>query len=270
MTILTRSNTVDPMIKLIQSRDNPQFKSFKRLLTRKYRDREGLYLIEGRRMVDDAIEKGMPIELLIVRVTETDYEARYKDYPMVLLEDSCFEELSDTVNSQGIIGIVRQPKGTAIDYGMPILILDQIQDPGNMGTIIRTAVSSGINQIIMIKGSVDVYNQKVVRSTAGAVFSARLIQSADGDELIRDLREKGYQIIGSSLEQAVSFVEVSDSPLSALIIGYEGNGIDPNRLKMTDFNVSIPIRGAVESLNAAVAAGILIYEWGKQLNNNRL
>ncbi len=254
------------MVKLIQSNDNQQFKQYKRLLTKKHRDREGLFLIEGIRLVDDAIEKNYPIEQLIIRMTDIESQTRYEAFPMVLMDDRCFEELSDTVHSQGVIGVANQPESQAIDYTTPLLILDQIQDPGNMGTIIRTAVSAGISQIVTIKGSVDAYNSKVVRSTAGAIFSVRLIQSVDGDELMAKLMQSGYQIIGSSLEQSVSFDEATYQPLSALIIGNEGNGIDPKRLAITDINVSIPIKGPVESLNAAVAAGILIYEWGKQLN----
>jgi TrmH family RNA methyltransferase len=254
------------MIKIIQSKENQQFKQYKRLLTKKYRDREGLFLIEGKRLVDDAIEKEYPIEQLIVRMTDAESQEKYNALPMVLMDDRCFDELSDTVHSQGVIGVARQPEDMDIDFTVPLLILDQIQDPGNMGTIIRTAVSAGVSQIATIKGSVDAFNSKVVRSTAGAIFSVKLIQSVDGDDLMAKLKKGGYQIIGSSLEQSVSFDAVTYQPLSAMIIGNEGNGINPNRLEMTDINVSIPIKGPVESLNAAVAAGILIYEWGKQLN----
>lgn len=250
----------------IQSKDNPQFKALKQLLTRKYRERQRLYLIEGVRLVDEAIRTQSDLKQVVLSASSEALQERYADWEQILLDDRLFAQLSDTVSSQGVLGVVGMPPEPHPDYTRPMLVLDAVQDPGNLGTIIRTATALGIGQIVMLRGTVDAYNPKVVRSTAGALFSASLVQAVDGDELMETLHTHGYQIVGTALEHAIPLEEIDFAPLSAVLIGNEGRGIAPERLARTDLNVTIPIRGRVESLNAAVAAAIVIYEWGKQLN----
>lgn len=250
----------------IQSRDNARYKGLKKLHRRKSRQEQGCYLVEGVRLVDEALLRGAEIREVILRASEEALQERYGHWPTLLLDDALYDELADTVQSQGVMATVALPEDPEPDFTRPMLLLDAIQDPGNMGTIIRTALAAGIDQIVTFTGSVDVYNPKVVRSTAGAVFSARLVQGVDGAAFIGTLRQHGYQVIGTALEDSIPCDQARFAVLSAVIIGNEGRGIAPEHLGMTDLNVTIPIRGPVESLNAAIAAGILLYEWGKQLN----
>ena len=145
-------------------------------------------------------------------------------------------------------------------------MLDRIQDPGNLGTIIRSSVASGISQILLPKGTVDSYNPKVVRSTAGAIFSVELFQLNNTIEFIEKLKEKDYLVVGATMDAKENFDKVEYSKKTVIIIGNEGNGISEELLKLTDYNVSIPLFGEIESLNASIAAAIILYEIGKQLN----
>ncbi len=253
-------------MKIIYSKDNKEFKKYKSLLVKKHRDKAGEYLVEGQRFVDQAISQHQEITAVIIEQSHEELIEYYSNMPIVILDDSCFKELSDTVHSQGVIAIVKKKKSHEIDYESPILVMDRIQDPGNLGTMIRTAVAAGLTQVALSKATVDPFNPKVVRSTAGALNSINLIESQDLSEMINILRQKNYQIIGTTMGAKRSFDAVEYGSKTAIIIGNEGNGISEEILEQTDFNISIPLFGEVESLNASIAAAIVLYEIGKQLN----
>ena len=253
-------------MKYIHSKDNKIFKKYKNLLNKKYRDQSNQFLVEGQRFVDDAIEKEMLIEIIIIEQSHEEYIEKYSEYQMLILDDKCFLEISDTIHSQGIIAVVTKQETKEVDYTQPILLLDRIQDPGNLGTIIRSSVASGISQILLPKGTVDPYNPKVVRSTAGAIFSVELFQLNNTIEFIEKLKEKDYLVVGATMDAKENFDKVEYSKKTVIIIGNEGNGISEELLKLTDYNVSIPLFGEIESLNASIAAAIILYEIGKQLN----
>ena len=253
-------------MKYIYSKDNKEFKKYKSLLVKKHRDKAGEYLVEGQRFVDQAILQNQEISAVIIEQSHEDLIEQYSNMTVVILDDTCFKELSDTVHSQGIIAIVKKKISCEIEYERPILVLDRIQDPGNLGTIIRTAVAAGISQVALSKMTVDPYNPKVVRSTAGALYSIDLIESQDLNEMIKNLKQRDYQIIGTTMGANRHFDAVEYGLKTAIIIGNEGNGISEDILEQTDFNISIPLFGEVESLNASIAAAIVLYEIGKQLN----
>lgn len=155
-------------MKFIQSKENKIFKQYKNLNKRKYRDANNQFLIEGEKFIDDAIYKNQSIECIIINNFYEKYFEKYKEYEIVSLEDTLFNDLSDTVHSQGVIAVINKNRSMDISLEDPIIMLDRLQDPGNMGTILRTSVAAGIKNVVTIKGSVDIYNPKVVRSTAGA------------------------------------------------------------------------------------------------------
>jgi TrmH family RNA methyltransferase len=253
-------------MKYINSKDNKLFKEYQRLTRRKYRELTGKYLIEGKRLVDDALQKGIKVEAILLEMMHEEYFGAYPDDILITMESNCFSALSDTVNSQGIVAVINKDVAENLDLAEPILILDRLQDPGNVGTIIRTAVAAGIHQIALVKGTVDIYNPKVIRSTAGAIFSAKFIHINNLSEFSQKLKHESYAVIGTALENAIPCDEVAFPYKSAVIIGNEGNGIEEYVLNNTDFNITITLHGEVESLNASIAAGIVLYEWGKQLN----
>ncbi|MBN2259528.1 MAG: RNA methyltransferase [Clostridiales bacterium] len=253
-------------MKFIQSKENKLFKQYKNLNKRKNRDIFNQYLVEGERFVDDAIQKNQSIECIISNYKFSESMQRYSQFEQIVFDDTLFNEISDTINSQGIIAVINKDKTKEIDYTKPMIILDQLQDPGNMGTIIRTAVSAGINNIITIKGSVDIYNPKVVRSTAGAIFNINHLEINDIDSFFMKLKKEEYQIISTKMDAEIAFNDCTYVNKTAVIIGNEGNGISDGILVYSDFSVKIPLYGDIESLNASVAAAIVIYEVGKQLN----
>ncbi len=253
-------------MKFIQSKENKIFKQYKNLNKRKFRDTYNQFLIEGEKFIDDAIDKNQSIECIIVNNFYEKYFEKYKEYEIVSLEDTLFNELSDTVHSQGVIAVINKNQSMDISLEDPIVILDKLQDPGNMGTILRTSVAAGIKNIVTIKGSVDIYNPKVVRSTAGAIFNIRSIEIDDVKHFADDIKAQGYKLITTKMEAETAFNEYKYSKKTAIVIGNEGKGISKEIFELSDLSVKIPLFGEIESLNASVAAAIIIYEMGSQLN----
>ncbi|MEH6857153.1 RNA methyltransferase, partial [Priestia megaterium] len=167
--------------------------------------------------------------------------------------------LSDTETPQGIIAVCFQTKHAEIIHtAQKVLLLDAVQDPGNLGTIIRTADAAGVEAIIVGEGSVDVYNPKVVRSTQGAIFHLPIVKG-DLLEMISLLKEREIAVYGTSLQNGKVYTCVKPSNEFALVVGNEGNGVSEKVLEQTDQNLYIPIYGKSESLNVAIASGILLY-----------
>lgn len=254
------------MIKFISSKDNKLFKQYRNLLNKKYRDKYGKYIIEGLRFTKDAISKNKDIEAIILSESKKNLSDKFHGFSIVVLSDECFLSVSDTVNSQGVIAVINKDKDKTEEIKGPVLILDRVQDPGNLGTIIRTANAAGFKRIILSNGSADLYNSKVLRSTAGAIFNINLKENVDLVEEINCLKSSGYVVIGTSLDAKEFYNKVKYTEKTAIIIGNEGSGISKDILKSTDFNIKIPIYSDVESLNASAAAAIILYEVGNQLN----
>lgn len=246
----------------IESSSNSIFKQTKKLLLSSNRRKTGLFLVEGERIVKDAIKYGAQIEYILL--SETFYKERGCDFEgqkLYLLSDKLFDELKSTVNSQGIIAVSKYTDSQNEDINFSsglYLYLDSVTDPGNMGTIIRSAAAFGVDGIVLSKGCVDVFNPKVIRSTMSGIFSAKIY--FDKDNVLEKFRENGYQIIGTFPLNAISSRDFCYSDKSIIVMGNEANGICPDTEKLCTHRVSIPMTEDAESLNVSVACGILLYE----------
>lgn len=245
-------------MKYIQSDKNPQVKQWKKLLTRKERDKTGMFLVEGFHLVEEALTKKEDVEEIILsKKTELPPSLDYGSIPVTVVTDEISRQLADTETTQGIFAVCRQPKNTQIN-GKTYLLIDSVQDPGNLGTMIRTADAAGIDAVIVGKGSVDMYNPKVLRSAQGSHFHLPVI-SGDLSEWVTKLQAENIPVYGTALENGVVFTEVDNKETFALLVGNEGSGVNKELLDKTTQNLYIPIYGKSESLNVAVAAGILLY-----------
>ncbi|MFZ7131061.1 MAG: TrmH family RNA methyltransferase [Eubacteriales bacterium] len=249
-------------MKILTSGDNAHIKLIQKLKMKKYRDRNGQYLLEGFRLIDEAlISSQNAIDLFISTSLQDDVRiSQYLDASkaqVYWVDEGLFSKISSTDTTQGILAIctMEEYKDIKGDY---ILLLDRIQDPGNLGTIIRTADAAGFSEIVCSKGCVDVYNPKTIRSTMGSIFHIHISQDHNLSQYIETL-SADYKIIGTSLETNKRYDHLFNKGKYALIIGNEGEGIQKELLKLCHHVVKIPIYGKAESLNASVAAGIMMY-----------
>lgn len=260
------------MLIRITSGDNSRIRLVRKLSTRKGRSTEGRFAVEGRNLVREVLERGLDVDFIMIPAgTSADLPGFVKDCikapDMTVCEVSEreFACLTDAGGGIGMLAVVKQqPCGTElIDRLSPddnILVLDRIQDPGNMGTLIRTAVAAGYKAIIAMSGTVDIYSPKVLRATAGMIFEIPVVY-VSGEERLREiLKKSGRRIAVTAVDGGVPYYEEDLSKGIALIIGNEGRGVSDAMIKMADVKVTLPMRGRIESLNAAVAAAILMYE----------
>ena len=182
-------------------------------------------------------------------------------YNCVYVTEKVFSGITDVTNPQGILAVIgKNTDINEIDYNQNLfLVLDNIQDPGNMGTILRTADSVNLKQIIVAKGTADCYNPKVVRSTMGAIFRVKVIECEDLKKVLKEMKKRKIKVYTTDLQTDKSIYDV-DYQKSAIIIGNEANGVSRDILELADEKIKIPMIGKTESLNAAVATGIILYE----------
>ena len=254
----------------IKSKDNEKYKLAKSLLKSKYRNKEKKYLAEGLRTVELALEYNAEIEAVFLSEKFTNDSSNEKTIKeleektkVFSVSDDLFKNISSTENTQGIIAVIRMKNITVEDFNgeihKKVIILDRLQDPGNLGTIIRTADAAGFNMIIMTKGCVDVYNPKVVRSAMGSMFYMDIVHSTQEDAL-KVLKENGVQIVSSFLRTDNMFNDVEYDEKCALVVGNEANGICDFWIDNSDVLVKIPMVGKAESLNVAISAALLMYQ----------
>lgn len=250
---------------LISSNSNERVKELKKLVkSAKERNNQNLYIVEGIRMFVE-IPKDKLIDVYVSETALSKYEDKLWDKlpgEYYILTDNVFKAVADTDTPQGILATVKQDKYELKDViceNPCFLIVDHLQDPGNMGTIIRSSEAAGVTGIIVSPDSVDVYNPKVVRSTMGSIFRVPVIKSKDLVEDINTLKACGVTIFGAHLDGA-NMYEMNFKKASAFLIGNEGNGLSEEISKTADELLKIPMQGAVESLNAAVSASIIAYE----------
>ena len=248
---------------MIVSKSNKQLKDIKKLMdSSKARKEQKLFVVEGLRMTrevpDSLLEKIYYSESFFYSCDKALVKGEEgKDYEIV--SDEIFKSLSDTVTPQGILGIVKQPTYELKDVlGGKILVLDDIQDPGNLGTMIRTSEAAGVSGVIMSAGCADIFNPKVIRSTMGSIFRVPFMK-ADLLKAIEELKKEGYTVYGAALDGAVFYNEIKYGEKSAVVIGNEGNGISAKVLDAVDQKIKIPMAGKVESLNAAISAAVILY-----------
>lgn len=248
------------MIKLITSVQNQQVKDWKKLHRKKYREETGTFLIEGYHLIEEAYETDQLIETLIVQEGKETPAWMDEDY-VVTVTAQVFKEIAQTETPQGIAAVVKMQEVAQV-HDKYVLLIDAIQDPGNLGTIIRTADAAGFSKIILGKGTVDRYNDKVIRASQGSIFHIR-IEQADLKEEIPALKKSGYTVWATTLARAKNYADVIPQAKTAMILGNEGSGVDDKLIELADELVKIPIYGKAESLNVSIAAGILMYHMRK-------
>ncbi len=253
---------------LITSKDNDFIKHLKKLKDKKYREEYGEFIVEGIKMIQEAIDEKAIIKDIIVCDDCKNQEYFSKEflyeiakYNCIYVTEKVFLQITDVTNPQGILAVIDRKKiDSDINYDSDLfLILDNIQDPGNMGTILRTADSINLKQIIVAKGTADVYNPKVVRSTMGAIFRVKVIEIEDLTKVVKEMKKRKIKVYATDLATNSSIYDV-DYKKSAIIIGNEANGVSKQLLDLADQKIKIPMIGKTESLNAAVATGIILYE----------
>lgn len=248
-------------MEFINSLDNSTIKKVKKLKQRKYREEEKKFLAEGRKFLDFTYTP----DLIILKENFEDFEnittklERF-DCRKIVVNDRIFKELTSQENSQGVILVYPYCETNIEKINNNIIVLDKIQDPGNLGTIIRVADAAGFKDIILTKGSVDCYNEKCVRSSMGSIFNMNIVYMEEL-QLIQFLKEKKYKFLVTALENnSIEYTDITLSEKNAIIFGSEGNGVSDNFLKVADETVIIPIYGSAESLNVAMASGIILYK----------
>ena len=253
---------------VITSKDNESIKAIRKLKEKKYRDISNEYIIEGIKLLQEAIQEKAKIKTIVVcddcKTTggiPNDILYEIAKYNCIYVNEKVFNLITDVSNPQGILAVIEKNSSESeIDYKEDlIVVLDNIQDPGNLGTILRTLDSIGLKQIILSKESADGYSPKVVRSTMGAIFRVKIIESDNLEKTIKEIKKHKFKVYATSLENSKSIYEV-DYTKSAIIIGNEANGVSKTLLDIADERIKIPMLGKTESLNASVATGIVLYE----------
>ena len=287
-------------MQVISSKDNELIKHIKKLKNKKYRDLNNEYIIEGIKIIEEAINEKANIKQIVIcddceKTSNIPKDLMYEiaKQECVYVTSKIFESLTDVTNPQGILAIVEKNsvksniKNTnnvengkesktikikekeeqtenEIDYNQDIIVaLDDIQDPGNLGTILRTVDSIGINQILASKGTADSYNPKVVRSTMGAIFRVKIIECEDLEKTLEEIKKHKFEIVVTSLQTKNSIYDI-DYKKKVIVIGNEANGVEKGIQKIADKKVKIPMFGKTESLNASVATGVILYEYVRQ------
>lgn len=249
---------------LITSKDNETIKEIKKLKEKKYRKEK--FIIEGIKMIEEAIQYNAHIELVVYsekfEISNIESILKQKSIKTIEVTESIFNTLTEVVSPQGILAVVRKSENSKkIDYSNDFMLaLDGIQDPGNLGTIIRTADATNLKQIIVSKDTVDTYSPKVIRSTMGAIFRVNVIEVEELSIELERLKKEGFKIITTSLQTEKSIYDI-DYKKSVVVIGNEANGVSDKVYEVSNTKVKIPMPGKAESLNASVAAGVMMYEY---------
>lgn len=253
----------------ITSKDNQKVKDLIKLRDdAKERNAKSLFYVEGERIVADT-----PIDLVeSIYIKESLINkfkhiiSKYTEDVIYILSDDVYDKTKDTVNSQGIIALVKENISKSLDTSLlstsnKILILDHIQDPGNLGTIIRVAEAASFNLVILSKDTCDVFNTKAIRATMSSIFRVNIYVSDDITKDINFLKTNGYRVYASTIsDNSKIYNKVAYHDKTCLIVGNEGTGISNDVLALSDEYIKIPMEGQIESLNASIATAILCYE----------
>jgi len=255
---------------MITSTSNPQVKRLLQLQKKgKVRNEENVFVVEGLRMFIEVPEERVEK----IYVSETFYnkkgqELDLRNKPVEILADHVFKHVSDTQTPQGILCVVKQKKydlNEVLNLPNPhFVVLDNLQDPGNLGTIVRTAEAAGVDAVFMSKDCVDIYNPKTIRSTMGSIYRVPTIYIEDTLKLLKQFQEKNIKSYAAHLEGENSYDKENYQSGTAILIGNEGNGLREELADNADVWVRIPMHGQVESLNAAIAASVFMFEVSRQ------
>lgn len=244
----------------ITSASNPRYKTIKSLAQKKERLKRGEFTVEGIKSVKDAIKAGAVIDR--IAISSSFYKNTDFEYPqgvhILKTDDYLFNKLCDTETPQGIMAVIKMKNTSDFkpDLTKDYVYCDNVKDPGNLGTIIRTADAAGLGGVLLSQGCADLYNPKTVRSSMGSFFAIDIIRNID----IIQYKKMGFSLIAGALtENTIDYRQADYSKSCIIVVGNEANGVSDKVLELCT-PVKIPIRGGAESLNVSVAAGILIYE----------
>lgn len=258
----------------ITSKQNVKIKAVKRLHRRRYRDQSGLFIAEGLRLVEDMLHTKAVTEVYYIEQLLANKRgqaaiaiAKQQGIPTYLCSDGVLEDIFSTESAQGIIAVVKQPELVSswerhLQHGV-ILIVDQVQDPGNLGTILRTALAAGIDGVWLVKGTVDPFNHKTVRSSMGAILGIPF-SIYTHEQCLAEIDKYGLQLFVTDLTDGEIYHQSDYGKQIALVVGNEANGVHAKFLQAADRKVYLPLANSVESLNVAVATGVLLYEIVRQ------
>lgn len=240
---------------LYTSLENKKIKDIKKLNNKKYRDKTGLFLVEGEHLVLEAYKTGYLKELILEQDTLFPLNV-----PISYVTNDILHALTELETPSPTIAVCEKKESE--NLGNRILMLDDIQDPGNLGTIIRSAVAFHIDSIILGLGCVDLYNSKTIRASQGMLFHINIIRKSLL-ECIQELKQKDYHIMGTKVTHGKNVKDIAKTEKSVIIMGNEGNGVSEDILDLCDEYLYIPCNDVCESLNVGVAASIILYELDK-------
>jgi TrmH family RNA methyltransferase len=275
----------------ITSGANAAVKRARKLLQKKGRDTDDAFLIEGFILIGEAVRSGLEIERVFLRGADADGDMRRSletipgfarmhaeetrggasqvsgmpGVETVSLSENIFDGIADTATPKSMIAVAKKPHHTEAP-GDALLVLDRIQDPGNVGTLIRTAGAIGFDGALCVKGTADPFSPKAVRASAGALFRLPVYETGDPSVALEMLRSEGYRVALLDAGGASLCWDANITGRTAFIVGNEGGGVDPRFADAADITVRVPMTADAESLNAAVAAGIAMYERRRQLS----
>lgn len=237
------------------STDNKKIKELKKLNIKKYRDQSNSFLVEGEHLVLEAYKKGLLEELFLEENTKLDLDVKTS-----YLSRNVIKFISELDNPSNIIGLCKKVEEKEI--GNKVLVLDDIQDPGNFGTIIRSAVAFNIDTIVVSNNTVDLYNSKVIRASQGMLFNINIIRR-DLNVFVPELKKEGYQIYATKVNGGKSLKTIEKMEKFAIIMGNEGAGVSDDLMSLANEYLYIDMNSNCESLNVAVATSIILYELDK-------
>lgn len=247
---------------------NPLVKAAAELKQKKYRQQRGEFLAEGLRTVEEAVAF-KAAQQIFYTVTEDERtlklleQAASMQLKLTCVSEAVMKKIADTETPQGIIAVCRmqeQPLEQLLASGKLLLVLDRVGDPGNIGTMLRTADAAGVGGIILLKGTADIYAPKTVRSSMGSLFHVPVLSGVAEQEFIDNAKKAGYQLLVTALDGADNLYQADLKGRLAFVMGNEAGGVSASLLQQADKRVFIPMRGKAESLNVAMAAGIVMFE----------
>ena len=247
---------------------NSVVKAAAELKQKKYRTQNGLYLAEGLRTAEEAVAY-KAVETLFYVATDDERtmrlleDAAAQNIKLVCVSENVMKKIADTETPQGIIAVckMRQPKlENLLASGKMLLVLDRVGDPGNIGTMLRTADAAGIGGLVLLKGCADIYAPKTVRSSMGSLFHIPVLSGVSEQEFISAAKKAGYDLLVTCLDGADNLYKADLSGRIAFVMGNEAGGVSETLLEKADKRVYIPMAGRAESLNVAMAAGIVMFE----------
>lgn len=247
---------------------NPQVKAAAELKQKKYRQQQGLFLAEGLRTVEEAVHSKTVVSIFYTAIEDDRTrsvleEAAAQQLKLYCVSDAVMKKIADTDTPQGIIAVCKMQNVTLdklLSKGEMLLVLDRVGDPGNLGTMLRTADAAGIGGVVLLKGCVDIYAPKTVRSSMGSLFHVPVVSGIGEDNFIAEAKDAGYELLVTSLEGADNLYKADLGGRIAFVMGNEAGGVSANLLERADKRVFIPMAGRAESLNVAMAAGIVMFE----------